>query len=129
MSPEDAVEIAERCCRAQPRPQIGLGNQRAFPEQLEIMEGIVSRLRYDLPVEELITLMRNAGSSLDNRPQFGNDIMRCLIHNGAERLELLASKIDTRPWRTWRQRLADAWAVYRQRAQAIYVNGSVYDRR
>lgn len=124
-----ALDQASLCCRAQPRPGVGLGDGKAFPEQLVVMEGIVERLRYDLPVQDLVMLMKSAGSSLDNRPRFGNDIMRCIIHNGAERLEMLSSKIDTRPWRTWRQRIADAWAVFRERAQAIYVSGTVYDRR
>ena len=121
-------KIADGCCRLQPRPGLGLGNANVFPEQLQIMEGIVERLRYDLPVDELVLLMRACGSSLDTRPRFGDEIMRCVIANGADVIETLASKIDTRPWRTVHQRVADAWAVFTQRAQAIYVRGTVYDR-
>lgn len=120
--------IAEQCCRQQARPGLGLGNANVFPEQLDRMEDIVSRLRYDLPIDDLILLMRMCGSTLDTRPRFGDNIMRCVIANGADVIETLAKQIDTRPWRTWRQRLADAWAVYRERAQAVYVKGTVYDR-
>lgn len=125
---ERTDEIVGRCCRAQRRPDLGLGNAKVFPEQLQIMEGIVERLRYDMPVQELLVLMRACGSSLDTRPRFGDAVMRCVMANGADVIETLASKLDPRPWRTVGQRFRDAWAVFTERAQAIYTSGTVYDR-
>ena len=86
-----------------------------------------SDLSYRTPVPRLIRMLRQMGSCGDLRVLVNQDITRALLHNAADRLKLISENIDPRPWRTRRQRLSDAWDVYRQRAVALRVKGSVFD--
>jgi len=95
--------------------------------QQEILNIIEQDLDYRTPIPDLIKKMKQSGSSVDLRELRGRDLTRCLLHNGAEKLELLYRRVNTRPWNNWRQRLRDGWAVFQGRALAIYVSGTVYD--
>jgi len=103
-------------------------DERIFPEQRIILDKIADGLSYRTPLPILIRKMKEMASSGDMRPREGDDIARTLLHNGADQLELLSRKIDVRPWRTFRQRIHDARAVFDQRAVAVFVEGTVYDR-
>jgi hypothetical protein len=95
--------------------------------QQKILNYIETDLDYRTAIPDLVKKMKAAASSVDLRDIHGRDLCRCLLHNGAEKLDLLFRQIDTRPWNTWPQRLTDAYAVFRGRALAIYVTQTVFD--
>lgn len=112
-----------RCCLTTPDPgewKAGVDDS-ADPAMIERMRGITSRLSYRMPIWELIWVLK-AASNIDSRTRLGGDIQRCLLSNAAYRLEILALQIDpTQSWKKTRDRIKDAWAVYRGRAAAIYI--------
>jgi hypothetical protein len=122
-----------RCCLSTPEPgpwKAG-GDDTASPEMIESMNRIrrqmaAGYISYRTPILNLIEMLR-ASAQLDNRTMLGGDIQRCLLHNAADRLTLLAYAIDPRPWATLRNRLGDAWNVIRGRAVVTYVSASVFD--
>ena len=116
------------CCLNTPDPgpwQAGVDDS-ADTEMVGTMHTIQNNLSYRTPVFEFIGKLRMA-AQIDNRTLLGRDIQRCLLSNAAHRLTLLAEKIDPAPWRTLKERLRDAWAVFNGRAVAIHVRGTVYD--
>lgn len=84
-------------------------------------------LSYRTPLPKLAKMMRAMAGS-DLRVLSNQDITRALLHNGADKIETFALELDTRPWRTFRQRVRDAWDVFRERAVAVHVTKTVYDR-
>jgi hypothetical protein len=91
-----------------------------------VMHGIRDNLSHSTPIFEFIRQLQ-AAVQIDNRTLLGRDIQRCLLSNAAHRLTLLAENIDPAPWRTLRDRFHDAWAVFKSRAVAVHVRGTVYD--
>lgn len=87
-----------------------------------------SDLSYQTPIPRIITMLRYMGSMADLRIPYNRDIARALMHAAADRLMTLTTNVDPRPWRTRKDRLRDAWGVYCQRAVAIHVTSSVYDK-
>lgn len=117
------------CCLNTPDPgpwQAGV-DDAADPQMIGDMHNIRDNLSYSTPIFDFVLKLR-AAVHIDNRTRLGNDIQRCLLANAAHRLTLLTQNIDPQPWRTWRERIRDAWAVYRGSAVAIHVRGTVYDK-
>ncbi len=79
--------------------------------------------------------MLKAAVQIDSRTLLGHDLQRCLLSNAADRLEAIcastpslqpdAKVIDhVRWWSSWgyfNGKTRDAWAVFRRRAIALYV--------
>lgn len=110
------------CCLNTPDPgpwKAGV-DDAADPAMINAMHRIRDNLSYRTPIHEFIKQL-HAAVQIDNRTRLGHDIQRCLLSNAAHRLTLLAERIDPAPWRTTRDRLIDAWAVFRGRAVAIHV--------
>lgn len=84
------------------------------------MRNIQDRLSYNMPISDLILALK-ASVQIDSRTKLGGDIQRCLLSNAAHRLEILAEGIDPAPWRTFRDRIKDAWSVIRRRSVCIHV--------
>ena len=116
------------CCLNTPDPapwQAGVDDS-ADADHVGMMHGIRDNLSYRTPIFDFIRQLR-AAVQVDNRTLLGRDIQRCLLSNAAHRLTLLAEKIDPAPWRSRQERLHDAWAVFKGRAVAVHVRGTVYE--
>ncbi len=100
----------------------------ADPEMIGRMHSLRDGMNRNTPTSTLINQLQ-AAMQIDSRTTLGGDIQRCLLSNAADRLMLLIEHTDPAPWRTWRQNLRDALAVYQRKAVAIYVEGNAYDRR
>jgi hypothetical protein len=126
---DDFVKRPFNCCLNTPEPgewRAGVDDS-ASEEMVETMNGIRDNLSYRTPILDFIKQLQ-AAVQIDNRTLLGRDIQRCLLSNAAHRLTLLAEKIDPAPWRTPRDRIKDAWAVFKGRAVAIHIRGTVYDK-
>jgi hypothetical protein len=87
---------------------------------VERMELIAERLSYETPLAEFVGMLR-ASVSIDCRTMMGYRIQSCLLHNAADRLDILGNEKNPRPWASWRDRTRDAWNVFRGRSVAIAV--------
>lgn len=115
-----------RCCLTTPEPGAWTAgiDDSADAAMIDRMRDITKRLNYRMPIWELIWVLK-ASLNVDSRTRMGGDIQRCLLSNAAYRLEILALQIDpTQQWKKRRDRIKDAWAVYKGRAAAIYIKGS-----
>lgn len=116
------------CCLNTPDPgpwQAGV-DDGADPQMIDKMHSIRDNLSYSTPIFDFIQQLRSA-VHLDSRTRLGGDLQRCLLSNAAHRLTLLSQKIDPAPWRSLGQSIKDAWAVFKGRAVALHVRGTVYD--
>ena len=114
--------MTPRCCLTTPEPGAWTAgvDDTADPGMIKHMKDITSRLNYRMPIWELIWALR-AAVNIDSRTRMGGDIQRCLLSNAAAKLEVLALQIEpSNRWKTKRDFIRDAWAVYRGRAVAIY---------
>lgn len=117
-----------QCCLNTPDPgpwQAGV-DDGADPQMVDAMHSIRDNLSYSTPIFDFIGQL-NSAVHLDSRTRLGGDLQRCLLSNAAHRLTLLSQKIDPAPWRSLRQCIKDAWAVFKGRAVAIHVRGTVYE--
>lgn len=116
--------VAFRCCMTTPDPGPWTAgkNDSADPSMIKQMHNIRDRLSYKMPLDDFIWTLK-ASAQIDSRTMLGGDLQRCLLHNAAHHLEILAKQIDPDAiWRTrgW-PRLADAWAVFCGRAVVTYI--------
>ena len=126
-----------RCCLTTPDPGAWTAgkNDTADPDMVARMHSIRDRLSHRMPLSDLIWAL-NAAVQIDSRTTLGGDIQRCLLSNAADRLEFIyATTPSLHPdpktlervrwlvsWRYFNGKVRDAWAVFRRRAVALYVN-------
>lgn len=109
-----------RCCltTSDPGPWTAGVDDSADPEMVRAMHTIRDRLSHNTPLRDLIWALK-ASVNIDSRTRLGGDIQRCLLSNAAHRLQTLGEGVDPAPWRSLRDRIADAWAVLRRRGVCI----------
>lgn len=134
---KDPVATLNRCCLTTPDPgkwQAGV-DDGADPGMIKAMHNIRDRLSHRMPLNDLIWALK-AAVQIDSRTRLGHDIQRCLLSNAADRLEFIyATTPGLHPdpktlehvrwlvsWRYFNGKVRDAWAVFRRRAVALYVN-------
>lgn len=117
-----------RCClnTPDPGPWTAGVDDSADPYMIEAMHSIRDNLSRSTPLFDFIRMLRRA-VNIDSRTTLGGDIQRCLLSGVADRLVLISQNIDPAPWRTMRERVGDSWAVFKGRAVAIPIRGTVYD--
>lgn len=108
------------CCRDVPRPKPWAAgvDDTADPYMVARMENIASRLSAETPLAEFIKLLR-VGVQIDGRTMLGYHLQACLMHNAADRLDILANDVNPRIWESWRDRVRQAWLVLCGRAAIV----------
>lgn len=117
---------------ADPMPWTAGVDDSADPAMVARMHYVLDNLSHKTSVPDLIKLARMS-AHLDQRTRLGYHVQCALLANVADRLEVMyASLPDADPavveqvnwymrWGYFNGKIADAWAVFRRRAVALYI--------
>ena len=125
-----ALDQMATCCHAAnpPGPWKAGVDDAADPKMIRLMTDIASKISYRTPLSEHVKFCKWTVSSVDTRTRMGDSITRCLLANSAAFIQVLMFHVNPWPWQSWRERVRDAWYVYKRKAVAIYVTRTVYDK-
>ena len=115
-----------QCCReiADPGKWTAGKDDTADPYMIDRMHNILDKLSFTMPLDTFIKVVKQS-VHLDGRTKLGWQIQVCLLWNAVHRLEILSKQIDPDAiWKRPKDRIKDAWAVYRGKAVVIYVKRS-----
>lgn len=118
---------------ADPKPWKAGVDDSADPAMIAAMHDIAGRLSHRTPMPEFIKMVRGS-AGLDQRTRFGYHIQCAILHNAADRLEVMFASCCPlqdlelekhvrwyMQWGYFNQKLRDAWAVFRRRAVVLYI--------